>query len=127
MSRRHNRSAEKPASDVASITSGASAASSTCWSSCPSVAISRCGCAWTTPSFSASNPTRLFDAPSAVFDGRFIGVGTVRNYDVAPDGRRFLIIKQNGAAGDRLDSATRMIVVQNWFEELKRRAPSNVN
>ena len=46
-----------------------------------------------------------------------------RPYDIAPDGR-FLIIRsgQSEAAGD---TASDMIVVQNWFEELKRLVPTN--
>ena len=42
-----------------------------------------------------------------------------RNYDVSPDGKRFLMVKQpaNQAA------APQIIVVQNWFEELKRLVP----
>ena len=42
-----------------------------------------------------------------------------RTYDVSPDGQRFLMVKQpaNQAA------APQIIVVQNWFEELKRLVP----
>ena len=42
-----------------------------------------------------------------------------RNYDVSADGQRFLMVKQpaNQAA------APQIIVVQNWFEELKRLVP----
>ena len=43
-------------------------------------------------------------------------------YDVGPDGR-FLIIRsgQEAAAG----TATNLIFVQNWLEELKRLVPAN--
>ena len=42
-----------------------------------------------------------------------------RNYDVSADGQRFLMVKQpaNQAA------APQIIIVQNWFEELKARVP----
>ncbi len=40
-----------------------------------------------------------------------------RAYDVAADGRRFLMIKGQQAVVQQLH------VVLNWFEELKRRAP----
>ena len=42
-----------------------------------------------------------------------------RNYDVSADGQRFLMVKQpaNQAA------APQIVVVQNWFEELKRLVP----
>ena len=51
------------------------------------------------------------------FDG---GLG-VRQYHVAPDGR-FLMIRQ-GAATDEATAAPEIILVQNWFEELKRLVP----
>lgn len=77
-----------------------------------------------TPTFSAGTPTKLFDAPSIVLDGRFIGFGTNRTYDVSRDGQRFLMIK--ASAGSSEDSAppAGMIVVQNWFEALKARMPA---
>jgi hypothetical protein len=47
--------------------------------------------------------------------------GTFPNYDVSPDGQRFLMIKPNDAG----DAAPAQInVVLNWFEELKRLAPT---
>jgi eukaryotic-like serine/threonine-protein kinase len=68
------------------------------------------------PTFNAGNPVRLFDAPSILFDGRFVGAGTNRAYDIAPDGQRFLTIKldANDGAG-----ASAIVLVQNWLEELK--------
>jgi Tol biopolymer transport system component len=48
-------------------------------------------------------------------------LGGSRSYDIAPDGR-FLIIRSDQAevAGD---TAPQIVVVQNWFEELKRLVP----
>jgi len=77
-----------------------------------------------TPTFSAGNPTKLFDAPSILLDGRFTpNGGTIRNYDVARDGQRFLMIKENAGSSDGNASPASMIVVQNWLEELKQRVP----
>jgi hypothetical protein len=42
----------------------------------------------------------------------------LRNYDPAPDGSRFAIIKQPRARG-----GPQFIVVENWFEELRARVP----
>jgi hypothetical protein len=42
-----------------------------------------------TPTFSAGNPMKLFDERSILLDGRFIGTGTQRTYDVSRDGQRF--------------------------------------
>jgi len=72
-----------------------------------------------TPGFSAGTPRKLFDASSLVLDGRFTtNGGTYRTYDVSRDGQRFLMIRENAGAGDGAAPAS-MIVVQNWFEELK--------
>ena len=48
-----------------------------------------------------------------------------RSYDISPDGRRFLMIRQAMRADDALSDLTRYEVVRNWFEELKARVPSN--
>jgi eukaryotic-like serine/threonine-protein kinase len=66
--------------------------------------------------WNAGNPVKLFDDP--YYHGAAIGVG--RTYDVAPDGRRFLMVKQ--AAGSE-SSETAFIVIQNWFEELQKLVP----
>jgi serine/threonine protein kinase len=72
-----------------------------------------------TPTFSAGNPTKLFDAHAILLDGRFTAMGTRRTYDVSRDGRRFLMIKESAVSSDDNASAASMIVVENWFEELK--------
>lgn len=71
---------------------------------------SEAGTTWT-----AGPPARLFEG-SYYFGG---GGAAGRTYDVAPDGR-FLMIKP---AGTPEQAATSVIVVQNWFEELKRLVP----
>jgi hypothetical protein len=43
---------------------------------------------------------------------------------VAPDGRQFLMIKESEGAEDTSVSPS-LIVVRNWFEELKRMVPTN--
>jgi hypothetical protein len=45
-----------------------------------------------------------------------------RYYDVSPDGRRFLMIKDS-APGDPNATQTSMVVVEHWFEELKALLP----
>jgi Tol biopolymer transport system component len=51
----------------------------------------------------------------------FGGVNTPRAWDVAPDGKRFLMIKD---ATSGRSAGPHAIVVLNWAEELKRRAPA---
>jgi serine/threonine-protein kinase len=47
--------------------------------------------------------------------------GSERPYDIAPDGK-FLMIRR-GQAEATADAASNLILVQNWFEELKRLVP----
>jgi hypothetical protein len=46
---------------------------------------------------------------------------STRTYDISPDDRRFLMIKEGETPRDAGGPA--LIVVQNWTEELKRLAP----
>ena len=70
------------------------------------------------PTWNAGLPTRLFDG-GTFFGAMSTGSGYGRTYDVAKDGR-FLMVKE--PAPDRAPSIS-MVVVQNWFEELKRLVP----
>jgi eukaryotic-like serine/threonine-protein kinase len=66
------------------------------------------------PSFSA-------DKPKVLFQGQYVpSLQTMPNYDVAPDGQRFLMVK----ASEQDTSATQINVVLNWFEELKQKVPT---
>jgi hypothetical protein len=58
-------------------------------------------------------------APEVLFEGGFVPylTNTPNTYDVAPDGR-FLMIEPNASA------ATSLVLVKNWFEELKRLVPT---
>jgi Tol biopolymer transport system component len=69
--------------------------------------------------FSASRPTRLIEHHYFA-ETAFIG----RTYDVSPDGLRFLMIKAGGSAG-KPAARSPIIVVDGWFEELKRAVPLN--
>ena len=64
-----------------------------------------------------TQPTFVAGRPRLLFDGSFeTGSGNV--YDVAPDGR-FIMIQRGASEAPVMQIA----VVQNWFEELKRRVP----
>ena len=63
--------------------------------------------------------------PAKILESRYLGTNSGalgRTYDVSPDGRRFLMIKA-GSGSDRIAGSPPIIVVQNWFEELKRLVP----
>ena len=49
---------------------------------------------------------------------------TGRTYDMAADAQRFLMIKEERRS-DEPDPSAGIVVVQNWFEELKRLVPVN--
>ncbi|BCS31780.1 hypothetical protein TBR22_A09840 [Luteitalea sp. TBR-22] len=68
------------------------------------------------PAFTPGTPSRLLDGAAYAGGG---SVGGGMTYDVGRDGR-FLMIKAR-APGD--GTAPSLVVVQNWFEELKRLVP----
>jgi len=69
----------------------------------------------TQPNFSAGKPRMLFEGP-------YLPASIpMANYDVSPDGQRFLMLKpveQEGAA------PTQINVVLNWFAELNQKVPT---
>jgi serine/threonine-protein kinase len=69
--------------------------------------------------FKSGSPERLFDAPNLALDGRLGSGGTLRTYDVSPDGQRFLAIRLGDDADARGAPAPSFIVVENWLEELR--------
>jgi eukaryotic-like serine/threonine-protein kinase len=74
-----------------------------------------------------ADPKLKVGAPIEVFRGSYYvaPTGSPRpQYGVTPDGQRFLML----APGPGKDSPTadrRIVVVQNWFEELRRLLPTN--
>ncbi len=69
----------------------------------------------TQPGFAAGTPRMLFEGP---YEPAPVPID---NYDVSPDGQRFLMIKPSEQAQA---APTQINVVLNWFEELKRRVPT---
>jgi Tol biopolymer transport system component/tRNA A-37 threonylcarbamoyl transferase component Bud32 len=68
----------------------------------------------TQPSFAAGKPRMLFE-------GRYEQAPfPIANYDVSPDGQRFLMLKPSESAQS---APTQINVVLNWFEELKQKVP----
>jgi serine/threonine protein kinase len=69
----------------------------------------------------STNPDFSPAAPVLLFEGRYdvdpLGNDT-RNYDVTPDGQRFLMIRRDD------DPERQLNVVLNWFQELKRLVPT---
>jgi len=69
-------------------------------------------------SFKAARPIRLIERRYFA-ETAFIG----RTYDVSPDGQRFLMIRPSGG-GVKDTARSSIVIVQGWFEELKRLAPA---
>jgi eukaryotic-like serine/threonine-protein kinase len=69
--------------------------------------------------WTAGMPTKVIE--SAYFGG--VSNSSPRTYDVSLDGQRFLMLKQV-ARPDESAVPARIVVVQNWVEELKRLVPS---
>ena len=67
----------------------------------------------TEPAFSAGKPKVLFQGPY------LSTLGTLPFYDVSQDGQRFLMLEPV----EQTATLTQIVVVQNWFEELKRLVP----
>jgi Tol biopolymer transport system component len=70
----------------------------------------------TKPSFSAGTPKRLFEGGYQLLPGI-----STPNYDVSPDGQRFLMLRPVGSAEA---APTQINVVLNWFEELRQKVPT---
>jgi serine/threonine-protein kinase len=62
-------------------------------------------------------PTFRAGRPQTLFEGHYYGWDN--DYDVAPDGTRFLMIKPDPEES----GPAHVNVVLNWFEEVKRRVP----
>jgi eukaryotic-like serine/threonine-protein kinase len=69
-----------------------------------------------------TQPNFLAGKPRVLFEGRYQPAPfPIANYDVSPDGQRFLMLKPSE---QELAAPTQINVVLNWFEELKRRVPT---
>ena len=75
----------------------------------------------TEPTFTLGRREPLFDK-----EPYFTPPSAPRNRRVAisPDGQRFLMLKE-GEESEDTAAPPSIVVVQNWFEELKRLVPTN--
>ena len=69
----------------------------------------------TEPSLSVGSPRLLFEPKG------LMGRHPIRGYDISLDDQRFLMVRK----GERTSQPiTEMILIQNWFEEVKRLVPT---
>ena len=64
-----------------------------------------------------TEPTFTYGSPEVLFTGNYLTGPENQQYDIAPDGQQFLMIKQEQTGVSQIN------VVLNWFEELKERVP----
>ncbi len=58
--------------------------------------------------------------PRVLFEKEFEFAGIFRNYDISPDGERFLMVQIPASTG-----RGQLEIVFNWFEDVERRVPTN--
>ncbi len=73
-----------------------------------------------------SQPTVGFGRPVPLAAGLPASMGPTspRNHDVAPEDSRFVAVLPGGLEDDA-SSRNQIVIVQNWFEELRRLVPTN--
>ena len=71
----------------------------------------------TEPTWTPGNPVPLFSGSYRVAGGL-----SARAFDIAPDGQRFLVVRNVPLAAAPANQPD-IVLVQNWFEELKRLVP----
>ncbi len=73
----------------------------------------------TEPALTVGTPVQLFQGPYYVAP-----TGSPRpQYDVTADGKRFLMLAP-GSGADSTQSQSRVVVVENWFEEVQSKLPT---
>ena len=70
--------------------------------------------------FQVGNPTMLFELESGGPSGAW-------PYDVAPDGKRFVWIKNEAPQGRRAVDHSNMRFIFNWFDEVEAKVPTERN
>jgi len=69
-----------------------------------------------------TKPTFKAGVPKELFRGSYFSTIGM-HWDISPDGKRFLMIKEAGDKTDAAPGPRKIVVVLNWFEELKQRVP----
>jgi serine/threonine-protein kinase len=77
----------------------------------------------TNPTFKPDKPKELFRKPYYYW---VVGGAALPVWDIHPDGKRFLMLKEEQPTGKATASEAplRFNIVLNWFEELKQRVPT---
>ena len=71
--------------------------------------------------YTASGDSFHADKPQLWSPGQLADRAADYNFDLHPDGKRFAVLKTPGT--EHTPAVNKVNIVQNWFEELKRRVP----
>jgi serine/threonine-protein kinase len=70
-----------------------------------------------------TEPVFTYSTPEVLFKGSYFRSRN-RNYDISPDGQRFLMLKEVGQTEEgSAPTQDELIIVENWFDELKLLVP----
>jgi len=63
--------------------------------------------------------------PEALFRGKYTALNgeDAHTWDISPDGKQFLMMKEQGSAASTGEGPRKINIVLNWTEELKQRVP----
>jgi serine/threonine-protein kinase len=77
-----------------------------------------------------TQPAFSLETPKLLFRGMYVPSNIKTNdpqsntWDISPDGKRFLMMKESGSSESAARGPRRINIVLNWFEELKQRVPT---
>ena len=66
------------------------------------------------------------DTVTLSIPGMVAGPAGARNYDITPDGKRFIVVLNANQAQSENRTTQQIQIVTNWFEELKQRIPLRI-
>jgi serine/threonine-protein kinase len=73
-----------------------------------------------------TGPAFSLGTPKALFRGTYVGLVSDAGWDISPDGKRFLMMKEPQSTTAAGGATMKINIVLNWFEELKQRVPVHV-
>ena len=76
--------------------------------------------------YSAQNGAFIPERPRLWSPKAIANVGNNQNYDLAPDGKHFVVLMPAESAEDR-DIRSHVTLVMNFFDEVRRRASNRPN
>jgi hypothetical protein len=74
-------------------------------------------------SYTTKGDSFVPDKPRPWSDKRLAGTGPFQNLDISPDGKRFVALMPAEASGEQRAN-NHVIFLQNFFDEVRRLAPS---